>query len=377
MDLSIRSIFLEKFTSITGSFYERKCMMEAGDFLGAVNSKPSGVWYSNDYAKALRALGDTPLVINAKGVEVKASLLAESFKAKDFFYTFMGSSQFWQVPSCEDTFIKKKVNVLQLKDGVPPADAYEKLASGLSFLDCNTVLDLALALALIEKFGKARFNRVCANLNHRFIGDITDLLHNRFYSNEPAVLPTLPDLLFSSPMRPGDFYFVSNHELYEDKHPHGVTKGMNLVCVGNTEERQPLFTGLGLPPHGVVLKEVAKMLLQEFNDDPIDPSLILSEEKIKTFHEQESRLKFSIEDKEITLTFSEIKELSSSSSFVKGSLIDQLHEAVLLKEEKTRELPSKKITETELLSEEANAFLKFSSLRIGIDEEKIEALFRA
>jgi hypothetical protein len=379
MEMSLTSIFVDKFKALTGSFYEKKCMIERGAIESAISQKPSGVWYSNDYALALKALGDTPVVINIKGDTLPASVLYTRMKTNDFFYTFMASSCFWQVPICKSSFLNKKFNVLEMKRGVQPSDAYEKLASGLSFMDCASIIDLALGLALIEKYGKSRFNEVMQRVNCKKVGDIEDRFIASCFVEEKIARPSLPALKFSTPMSYGNLYFVSNHQDYEFKHPHGTSKGMNLVCVGFDEEREPLFTGLGLDPRGVRLNQVASLLVNDFNENPIEESLLLTEEGIESFHASEEVINFNLDDTDYSLSFDQIKKMVSGTlkSPFSLSILRELDSEVKKIESRKVLLREAKIEESDLLSSERGGFLSRSNFRRLIREEYIDSIFRA
>jgi hypothetical protein len=378
MEVSLTSIFVDKFIALSGSFYEKKSMIERGEIERAISQKPSGVWYSNDYARALMALGDTPVVINLRGDVIAASALYTSMKTNDFFYTFMASNQFWKVPPCESSFLSKKFNVLEMKRGVSPSDAYEKLASGLSFIDCASIIDVALGLAIIEKYGKSRFDEVMSFYNFRKVGNIHDRLLARCYATEEVERPSLPGLKFSTPMPVGSVYFVSNHQDYTLKHPHGTSKGMNLVCVGSDEEGQPLFTGLGLNPRGVSLNEVATILISDFNEKPIEESVLLTKEGIESFHAAEEIINFQLGDTNYSVTFDKVKKMVAGNikSPFEPSILRGLEEEINKRELRKAILSDAKIDLPDLLSSEEDGFLSGSNFRRLIREEYIDTIFK-
>jgi hypothetical protein len=379
MEVSLTSIFVDKFKALTGSFYEKKCMIEKGEIESAISQKPSGVWYSNDYALALKELGDTPVVLNVKGDLVPASMLYTRMKTNHFFYTFMANQTFWEVPTCRSTFLNKKINVLEMKRGVRPSDAYEKLASGLSFIDCASIIDLALGLALIEKYGKSRFDEFMSRNDTIKFSHTESPFREKFFVKEAAPRPSSPDLKFSASFRVGSMYFVSNHPDYISKHPHGTSKGMNLVCVGFDESEQPLFTGLGLNPEGVSLSEVALTLVRDFNEAPVDESLLLTHEAIKLFHASEDRIEFALDEgSRYCLSFDQVKKMASGEvkSHFSDSVLAELDEEVESRKFRRSYLAEAKITIDDLLSSEGG-FLSNSKFRASISEDYIDSLFRA
>ena len=376
MEVSLTSIFLNKFQTIVGSCYEKKCMIDRGEIERAISEKPSGVWYSNDYAEALYALGDTPIVINLKGDKVAARALYTSMKTNDFFYTFMASNKFWQVPFSESSFLNKKFNVLQMKRGVSPSEAYEKLASGLSFMDCASIIDLALGLALIEKYGKSKFDEVMRAQNSTRIGGSEDPFLSRCFKKPKKVMPLLPELKFSSPIPVGSVYYLSNHHTYQSKHPHGTAKGMNLVCTGLDDEGQPLFTGLGLNPVGVKINEVVLMLIDEFNKKPIEESLLLTDAGIKSFHDTDEKISFPHNGLMYSGTFDQIKKMQAGviKSSISTPTLMELYKEVLNRESLAAAASEATLVEEDFLSS-MEAFSEGSYFQFSINEEYLNTIF--
>ena len=188
----------------------------------------------------------------------------------------MASNTYWEPVKDPTNFTEKSFILLQLKRDVSPTEAYQSFSKQLSFLDCNAIRDVALALTLIDKYGKERFDRIIKQQKQPI--QLGRFEHNPIrilFTKEAPILqqrslsdPT-PKLPLSHP------YFIRNAPDYIKKHLHGDAQALNLVYVGNNEKQEPLFTGFGLNPKGLTLQEIAIHLLGEYNAPPLQASDLL------------------------------------------------------------------------------------------------------
>lgn len=306
-DRDLQTLVIRHFRELIAPFYAKLQMMRAGDFLRAVSSKPSGIWYANEYAIALRALGKTPVPVRDR--MVPASELLEFFREKGCFYKPMGPSQFWENVENAEQETGVSVITLRMKDGVSPAAAYRSFLSRLSFLDCSKTFELALIFALIEIMGTERFDLILNQFRPLTLGECSEVrgaikIAGIFSEEIPIVNP--PSLGETSPeWRVGQTYYLKNAQEYKKRHPHGEAAGMNLIYLGDG-----LFTGFGLDPEGVTLERVASMFFDEYNKEPIKADLLVPKKILKALEAR--RVELMIGGKRVRLTLEEVRAITAA-----------------------------------------------------------------
>ncbi len=376
--VDFNQLFIEKVKELVGPFFLRLSMIKRGDALGAVSLKPSGIWYANTYALALKSLGDTPIPVRDQ--MIPASTLYKRLLDAGAFYTVMPPSLFWSTVPHADSPTGAHPSIFEMKRGVPAAAAFRSFQRQLSFLDCRTILQVAINLVLIDVYGEDKFNALAGKVSQIRIGDDTSL----FNAQKPirslfhrTIEEPRPELVI------GQTYYMWNHETYGKKHPHGSDSGLNLVYIGNNKREQPLFIGFGINPEGVTLEEVSNILRASYNEDPIHSSLVLKKSLSDTFEKSWRTLVFCANRKRFELPFDEIREYASGrkdhpelsqEDFVE-TLLPQVEEIVTEREA----LKTRTLTRAEFLARE-DLFIKPGSAAtqyLTVNTVAIRAAFEA
>lgn len=154
-----------------------------------------------------------------------------------------------------------------MKKGSVPSVALQALLSGPSLIGCGEAQAVVQAKALEKLVGVSAFNSLF------FDSSETPFVIHSFISNYTH---PLIDLAAVRDIRKGDYVAFTNVpiELYGRKHPWGESQAYNTICCGITDSKEPLFTGLGLPPNGLTQKEIGKRLLEDFNVRPLEGTMI-------------------------------------------------------------------------------------------------------
>ena len=293
-DESLNQLFLYHFQELIGPYYVAAQQIKDGHVYEALESSDGvrGIFYGNTFAKALVSLGNQEISVRAKSGAVNkmaASKLHTTLKDNYFFYISKGSSAHWERLTKSE--VKRKyriysdinpspwrINGLRLKSGASPSRGFQSFASSLSFLDCENIIHVAIALTLIDIFGEETFDRVFQN------GIDLGIPGHLFFASfcDAGTLPKIDslDFDFDAVLKPGETFYLSNVSHYSKKHPHGNAQGFNLVYLGENR-----FTGLGLPPEGMTLREIAETLRAKYNETPIDPRILLPERDVINYFE--------------------------------------------------------------------------------------------
>ncbi len=228
-ECSLEGHFVLKFQEVVESFFEKKELIREGKIKDALNIKPSKLWDPRVYAKALQSLGHESILVNQ--VETPASALYERFQQKKVFEKSLGSPTYWETVPRQGKGINPEQ--LQMKQGVEPAAAFRSFSEGLRFLSSVAVIDLAVYLLLLERFGESRFNQVVsawAGVELIRIGD----LHSSHRNKLMIQTATQVDGIFQQ----GQIYTLAAREL------------RYLIYLKQDRLGRPLFTEFGLNPKG-------------------------------------------------------------------------------------------------------------------------------
>jgi len=284
-------------------FFERMEMVAKGDAQTAINTKPSGIWYANDYAKALAAVGDGKVLV--RGKEYPASGLLAKLKEIGAFYAIKAPGAYWENVSSDDprNAVGKEYMVLKMKDGVVPSEAMESFSENLSLIDCASTLRLAMTLTLMDVIGKKRFNALPEFEKPFFFG----AQHERY--NTSSLDRFMKPMKYSvkegetvSPPAGMSFYRAGPVE-YDLKHLHGSGCGFALLSMGDGK-----FLGLGLDPDGETYDQIGEELLKEFNETPMDGREVLTVEATVRMFES---IPFQVGSEAGCMTFTEIEEAAA------------------------------------------------------------------
>ncbi len=270
-----RHTYIEAIRELTAPFHERDMLIKEGKLLEAISKKPSGIWYANRYAEVLKALGSTKIPVNG-GVRAAHELYQRFKETGQFFFPF-ASNKYWENVESPSCIAGKHPVLLRLKRDVSATEAFKSFSQQLSFVECNTIMDIAAAWMLIKIYGGEKFdtfiNRYTFMHGSLEIGGCNDKDFLRAYTMKESSIQ--PQIRLEDPCPPlslGHQYYVSNFEGYWKKHPHGQDRGCNLFYAGVNATNEPIFIALGLDPKGATLSQVFEHLRESHNQLPLESS---------------------------------------------------------------------------------------------------------
>jgi hypothetical protein len=243
-----------------------------------------------------------------------------------------------------------------MKKGVSATKAFESFAKQLSFLDCNQTSQVAMSLAISQLLGKETFDSRALSMKQIRLSSQFDKYN--IITEFVGVLPFTPPASLSDPLHDGlvkgQSYHMRNMEAYIDKHIHGDAPGFELAYIGDGK-----FIGLGLDPSGMTLSQIAVVLFEAYNADPIDEETLMPTGKGSEYIE----IKISETGEIIRVFFNEIKAwIKGLKEMPKDINITMVQEHLFpYVIEKERQRKNRKITFEEFLKT-ADFFRKISSL---------------
>lgn len=226
------------------------------DFLTDRSLLDSGVWYPIDYAKALQ--------------QTNQSKRLEFLQEKKHLVHGYVSKKFFE-PVLEKNKEARDWSFLVCKDKLP-SEALKAAVAGLSILDCGSVCQIARYKALLDVLGDAKFNRLFSepygvrmNIGYevddefqpmRYFVDFTQHAHDQ-----------KPGTIGNRALEVGQIVAFHGVEEYKEKHPCGMGGNYNLACLNSTPGSQ-LYIGHGLPSQGANEHQIARIMIDEFNEQP-------------------------------------------------------------------------------------------------------------
>jgi hypothetical protein len=210
-----------------------------------------GVFYGNEYMKALDASGQTSRM--------------NWLKEKGCFYHGLAPKRSFEMLSDPTSPTGIQGNHFIVQQGVAPVDALNDMRRGLSFIGCGEVCQLGQYEAVRDMLGDEKFNAIFSATSSTPLRVCQDLVRN----------PLLPLCQLQKkdpgPFRPGTIVFFGNVPLYQRKHTNGESAGFFTVCCS----REPqLFTSLGLRSSGMSADEIGEVLRRDFNQPSIGASMV-------------------------------------------------------------------------------------------------------
>ncbi|HEX4839491.1 MAG TPA: hypothetical protein VFU89_03510 [Rhabdochlamydiaceae bacterium] len=251
---SVNRLFVEKFKNIVASYEQRK-----NNPTNVVLQ--TGPWMANDYASALS---------DRKQQEWLKWLID-----KNAIYWGFPPKGFTQkpYPGTPTSGPESGMFQYQIADGVLPTQALENVKSGqYSFIDCGMAVQLARLETLRDVFGDNRFNA-------RFASNGSFPLRMNPQNSLLESFGLIKEIQYSfntiSPQF-GEQMACFNIPLYRMKHHNGEAVAFNVVCISPSSAEEKEFIGFGLSSVGIKVKKIYGKLVEEFNQNPIDPNLICS-----------------------------------------------------------------------------------------------------
>jgi hypothetical protein len=166
-------------------------------------------------------------------------------------------------------------NAYSLKQDTKPSLFLKNITTGLTFLCCASTISIAQYQTLLSVWGEEKFNAIFeSNKSKKY-----------FFNYRSQYFPLIPflhqheqqDSTGEGPNRRnisvGSIYYIQGIEKYHEKHRNGEAQGFNIMCVSADPGNQK-FTGFGLPKEGATEEEILQIIVDEYNRDPVDLSIL-------------------------------------------------------------------------------------------------------
>jgi len=207
----------------------------------------AGIFYADDYARALKA----------KGLEDRYA----TFKEIEAFFNGWAPPAFFEKVPRSGSPSGYQPHTFQLKPKARPSEAIARLRQGLALMDCGSTVSLACYEALLEVLGADKFD-------HLFAGDGPAPLCIGATSIHLAVL--LQAVPADAPWRRGQIAGFGGPQAYMDKHLFGNASAFNLICDDARVKGRETFVGFGLKASGVDLEGLGQAFVAAYNQDPVN-----------------------------------------------------------------------------------------------------------
>lgn len=214
-------------------------------FKNDVSLLSGGIFYPEEYFHALKEAGLEDRIEELRNLDA-------------FFYGYAPPESFELLDVAKRT---SGCGLFVLKKGVLPSVALDKMAHGLSLMECRGVCDLVRYLAIKEVLGNEKFDLL-------FSSDSPFSLTIGFGTwKDPLnflvewINAEIPD---PETIERGDLVYFRNLPYYPLKHRLGMAQGFNTFCIDETVSSQK-FAALGLESEGLNPKQIFITLLDELN----------------------------------------------------------------------------------------------------------------
>lgn len=223
-----------------------------------------GYWYGNDYAIALHEKEDYEQI--------------EKFKNNMGFFHGHPPDKMEHTNN-PNISTGKNIYGYTLKKGCKPSEALRSIRETVCFIDCLEAVEIAYYDALLEILGEERFDEIFSREESRFA--LSTLLYETPLA--PGRLSKIEkskklDAAFFSSIRKGEKVFFLNIAKYGFKHIDGVDQGYHCICSEEFENQEGVrFVAFGLPTEGVSEEEICQYLVNAYNRDPIDRTVLYND----------------------------------------------------------------------------------------------------
>ena len=214
-------------------------------FKNDVSLLSGGIFYPEEYFHALKEAGLEDRIEELRNLDA-------------FFYGYAPSESFELLDVAQRT---SGCGLFVLNKGVLPSVALDKMAQGLTLMECRGVCDLVRYLAIKEVLGNEKFDLL-------FSSDSPFPLTIGFATwKDPLnflvewIKADIPD---PQTIQRGDLVYFRNSPNYRLTHPYGMAQGFNTFCIDETISTQK-FAALGLESQGLNPKQIFITLLDELN----------------------------------------------------------------------------------------------------------------
>lgn len=224
----------------------------------------NGFWYPNEYFAALKKCNQSPRI---------------DFFTKNgsFYHGFSNPKKtgFGQIANPQSaTGIDPCQYRLQINT-FTAAQALKAAQENLMLGDCAQLCKLSQYQGLLEILKEERFNKLFSTNPKDF------LTIGSANSNPILVFLTFPNQSTSKgvknarPINVGQLIAFRNTQKYSVKHMMGESASFNTICVDATPGQQK-FVALGLPSSGISEDEMENLMVEKYNQDPLDFSMVNS-----------------------------------------------------------------------------------------------------
>ena len=299
---SAKEISLDEFSNIVIKYMKRIIEDNENRMNGYKTNSiliNKGIYYPNEYYKIIKNLADHKRKERVNNPNLTKEQLAELSPEEKRLNWLVEHGSFFHgiVPKC---FSINK-NILsetgyapinyQLNKGEKPSTALNSLISGLTFIGCAEVIQVAEYSALLEVLGEEKFNTIFSAEGK------TPLTTGGSVKCDP---PAPCDCFLdrdeqSQSFKKGQFVFFPNIPEYTEKHLDGEAAGWNTICIEDGDN--PKFIGFGFSKDGVLLKRINQAFYDEYNKAPIGDGILpiplrnrvkssLGQMKAKEFYEK-------------------------------------------------------------------------------------------
>lgn len=256
---SVRKLMVSKFTEIVGSYDQRKRTQDL---------KEGGPWYANDYAATL--------------INQKQTKRLDFFVQRNAFFHGFPPKGFDAIAN-PASLTKKEPFYYRIQPNCLPTDALQNVRSGqVSFIECSSAIELAIYETLREIMGDGRFNNLFSG-SGQFPMTLSPHVKQTPLHSLKLISSTNAD---TSQM--GDWAYFANVPAYYSRHPNGESKGFNAICIGANQEGEKKYIAFGTSADGLTEQEMNRLLVKEFNEEPIDPTALF-DQKLGAFFANESK----------------------------------------------------------------------------------------
>ncbi len=161
-------------------------------------------------------------------------------------------------------------NHFLVKENVLPSDAILYFLDGPTRADCGTTTEVVFLKAMLDLFGKNKFNAIFSNPNENLkirswvCHDPESSLHHFIKFVDPRLYSeTCPQKL-----KLGDHVIVTGAPNYLSKRPFGINQNLHGIVVGY-RDNDPLIGALGLKSSKTI-NEISEELLDDYNSPQSD-----------------------------------------------------------------------------------------------------------
>jgi hypothetical protein len=229
---------------------------------GDIKLLSEGVYYDITYYEALKKVKGSP------SCQKRLAWMRDN----SVFFTGMAPKEFFSQIKNPKHPMGVNCGSFKINKGKLPSDALAAIRKGLTFMGCGEVCQIGYYEALLSIFGIEKFNALFAadsptplTIQHRSV-------HNPLFTllTQKVLDPSFKDL------KRGHLCHIEGAKNYPVKHLFGPGRSFNVFCLEALEI--PKFVGLGLNPQGATNLEIAEILFDEFNKNPVSITDMLTEE---------------------------------------------------------------------------------------------------